>query len=192
MSSRVRSYCEALVDASRMAATTAAAPSAPSLPVIANGDSLARWQHLVGQPPADAGDAGAGRGGTRAGACCGRRSAPPARRRSIVAASGPRRSSGGDVGHGVGRHAPHAGLALGALLGEQQRRAVVGEHEAGLAAARLGRLLGVDEQPAALHQVHDERHRLEAHQQVLAAAADLDQRLAVRRRPAAAPPSSAR
>ena len=52
-------------------------------------------------------------------------------------------------------HAPHAGSALGARLGEQQRRAV-GEHEAGLPVARLERLLGVDEQPPAAEAPADE------------------------------------
>ena len=48
-----------------------------------------------------------------------------------------------------------------------------------LAVARLGRLLLVDEQAPALHQVHDERDRLELQLQVLAAAPDALQRKAV-------------
>ena len=55
------------------------------------------------------------------------------------------------------------------------------EHEPGLAVARLGRLLVVDEQAPALHQVDDEGDRLEAQQQVLAAPADVDR--AAGRRP---------
>ncbi|CAB4560676.1 unannotated protein [freshwater metagenome] len=76
-------------------------------------------------------------------------------------------------------HAPHPGAAFLARLGEQQRRPLV-EHEPGLSVARLGGLLVVDQQPAALHQVDHEHHRLEAQQQVLATAADLDERMAVR------------
>ena len=53
---------------------------------------------------------------------------------------------------------PHAGLALGAGLGEQQGPAV-GEHPAGEAAPGLGRLLLVGLQPAALHEVDDEGGR---------------------------------
>jgi hypothetical protein len=79
----------------------------------------------------------------------------------------------------VARHAPHTGAPFLARLGEQQRRALV-EHEPRLAVARLERQLVVDEQPAALHQVHHEGDRLEPQQQVLAAPADLDQRQAVR------------
>ena len=60
-----------------------------------------------------------------------------------------------------------------------ERPAPSGEHEAGLAVARLGRLLLVDQQPTALHQVDDEVDRLEVQQQVLAATADVSQRLAV-------------
>ena len=119
--------------------------------------------------------------------------ARPARRARSRSASGPSWSSGGDVERRrrVGTHHTPA-RALGALLGEQQRRPVAVEHEAGLPAARLGRLLGVDEQPAALHQVDDERDRLERAQEVLAAPADL--RRAAGRRPRRAPgrPSSAR
>jgi hypothetical protein len=44
MSGRVRSYARPSSTASWIAATIAAAPSAPSLPVIANGEILARWQ----------------------------------------------------------------------------------------------------------------------------------------------------
>ena len=62
------------------------------------------------------------------------------------------------LGLGVAGDDPHAGLALGAGLGQQQRPAVV-EHPAGHAAAGLGRLLLVGLQPAALHEVHDERGR---------------------------------
>ncbi len=75
----------------------------------------------------------------------------------------------------TGGHAPDAGLALGALLGEQQRRAAVVEHEPRLTSSRLGRLLGVLGEAPTLHQVDDERQRLEAHEQVLAAPADVEQ-----------------
>ena len=157
-----------------------AAPSRPSLPVIANGESRARWHTSL-----------ASRRPSPAIARWSRRK--PCSRIDLLGEAGgqlvrldavglrPEVSSGGRRQHAVGRHAPHAGLALGALLGEQQRRSVAVEHEAGLPAAGLGRLLGVDEQPAALHQVDDERHRLERHEEVLAAPADLVQRQAVRR-----------
>ncbi len=77
-------------------------------------------------------------------------------------------------------HHPHAGLALGAGLGEQEGPAV-GEGPAGLAAPGLGRLLGVLLEAAALHEVDDERHRLEPQQQVLAPAPHLLERVALRR-----------
>jgi hypothetical protein len=94
-----------------------------------------------------------------------------------VSASGPRSSSGAWPSGSPADH-PHPGLALGAGLGEQQGP-TVGEAPAGLAAPRLGRLLGVLLEPAALHEVDDEGHRLEPQQQVLAPAADLLERLAL-------------
>ena len=75
------------------------------------------------------------------------------------------------LGLGVAVDGPHAGLALGAGLGEQQRPAVV-EAPAGDAAPGLGRLLLVGLEPPALHQVHDERHHADVEQQVLAPPAD--------------------
>ena len=87
-----------------------------------------------------------------------------------------------------GRHAPHAGAALLALFGEQQgglvdrcrRRVSTGSNVKRACPPRgfADRLVSGDE-TAALHQVHDERHRLEPQQQVLAPPADLEQRLAV-------------
>jgi hypothetical protein len=74
----------------------------------------------------------------------------------------------------VGRQTPHPGPSLRALLGEQQRRALV-EHEPRLAAARLGRLLLVGEQAAALHEVDGEGDRFELEQEVLAAPTDRDE-----------------
>ena len=101
-----------------------------------------------------------------------RRSARPAPRRDARCASGPR---------SVERRARRARRRWRRTTRRRAARcpasvsssaAAVVEHEPGLAAARLGRLLLVDEQAAALHQVHDERDRLEVEQQVLAAAAD--------------------
>ena len=80
---------------------------------------------------------------------------------------------------GVALDGPHAGLALGAGLGEQQGPAVL-EAPAGDAAAGLGRLLLVDEQAAALHEVHDEGQHAHVDEQVLAAAPDVDDVLADR------------
>ena len=81
-------------------------------------------------------------------------------------------------------NAPHTGAPFGAGFGQQQRRCL-GEHEPGLAVARLRRLLLVDEQAAALHQVDHERDRLELQLQVLAAPPDRA-RAGARRPPRAA------
>ena len=72
----------------------------------------------------------------------------------------------------VARYAPHAGAALGALLGKQPGRDLPGEDEASLPAARLGRPLHVDRKSAALHEVDHERNGLEASEEVLATATD--------------------
>ena len=101
----------------------------------------------------------AGRAGSRGCACWSPRTPQPATRAVTSSASGPSRSSGGPS-MAVGSDAPHTGSTFGARLGEQQGR-TVGEDESGLAVARLGRLLLVDEQSPALHQVDHERHRLE-------------------------------
>ena len=79
---------------------------------------------------------------------------------------------------GVAGDHPHAGLALGAGLGEQQRPAV-GEAPAGLAEARLGGLLLVRLEAPALHEVDDEGELAEVEQQVLAPPADEHELLAV-------------
>jgi hypothetical protein len=76
------------------------------------------------------------------------------------------------------RHAPHTGLAFGPRFGEEQRRSVV-EYETSASVARLGRLLLVDKQPPALHEVHRETNAGELQQQILAAPLDSAQRLAV-------------
>ncbi len=79
---------------------------------------------------------------------------------------------------GVVGDAPHTGSTFGAGLGQQQRRTLV-EHESRLTVARLGRLLLVDQQAAALHEVDDERDGLELQQQVLAAPTDRLERQSV-------------
>ncbi len=81
---------------------------------------------------------------------------------------------------GVAGQHPHAGLALGAGLGEQQGPPV-GEAPPGLAEAGLGRLLLVDLESAALHEVDDEGGHAEVEQQVLAPPSDEDQLVPVGR-----------
>src|SRR5690606_25763513 len=80
------------------------------------------------------------------------------------------------LGQRVAGHHPHAGPPLGARLGEQQGPPV-GEAPPGLAAPGAGRLLRVGPQPAALHEVDDEGHRLEPEQEVLAPTPDVRQRV---------------
>ena len=123
----------------------------------------------------------AGRGGSR-GAASGGPAA--ARRASPVDRVGLRaraRASGAWSSGSPATH-PHARLALGARLGEQQG-AAVGEAPPGLAEPRLGGLLLVGLQAPALHEVHDEGELAEVEQQVLAPPADEHQLAGRRRRP---------
>ena len=174
MSDRVRSYASDSAMHSPMAACSRSIAASSSLPVDANGETLARWQiSLASRRPSPVDDVLV---------------AQPAVQAHLVLAEQPGERGSVEVGRlgaeaverllpvGVARHHPHAGLALGAGLGQQQRPAV-GERPAGLPALRLRRLLLVGLQPAALHQVHDERDRLEPQQQVLAPPADLEQRV---------------
>ena len=91
---------------------------------------------------------------------------------------------------GIAVDHPHARLALGARLGEQQRP-TVGEAPAGLAEPGLGGLLLVGLEAAALHEVDDEGELAEVEQEVLAPAADEHELVAVGARRAAGWPSSA-
>ena len=136
--------------------------------MLANGESRARWQISLARQPAEAGDeALVAEEPVQAHRVLGQQRARgwrrrPCRRRGRGRASGSC-SSGSPSTH------PHAGLALGAGLGEQQRPAV-GEPPAGLAEPRLGRLLLVGLEAAALHEVDDEGELAEVEQQVLAPA----------------------
>ena len=96
MSSRVRSYARPSSTASRIAGTIAAAPSAPSLPVIANGETFARWStSLARRRPIPATHRWSRRNPWTRMFVAANRAASSST--SIVAASGPSLSSGGEV-----------------------------------------------------------------------------------------------
>ena len=134
--------------------------------------------HLVGQPPAQAGDAVlVAQEAVEAHRVLGEQRGQLVR--GHVHGLRPERSERGTGEEGVRLHAPDPGLAFGPGLGEEQRAPVL-EAPAGLAATRLGGLLLVLLQPPTLHQVHDEGQRRELEQQVLASPADLLQGMADR------------
>jgi hypothetical protein len=109
--------------------------------------------HLVGQHPAEPGDVAlVAQEAVHAHVVGGERGGQ--RRRREVERLGPEAVER-RAGERVGGHAPHTGATLLAGLGEQQR-GPLGEHEARLTVARLRGLFVVDQQPPALHQVHDE------------------------------------
>ena len=162
MSDRVRSYASD----SAMHSPMAVQPVDDRLVVELAGRGERRQLRpvadLVGEPAAVR-PRSAGRAATRASACCARPAGGPGRPVE-VGGLGPQVVERVLTG-GVAGHDPPALRSVPASVSSRARPSAK-IHRA--CPPGLGRLLLVDLEPPALHQVNDEGHRLEPHEQVLA------------------------
>ena len=126
-------------------------------PVLAKGDSRARWQiSLASSRPSPASECWSRRKPWSRIGCSARSAREGGGVDRVGVGAEAERAAPAPPGRPATTHTP--GLALGARLGEEQGPAV-GEPPAGLTEPRLGRLLLVGLEAPALHEVDDEGDR---------------------------------